>query len=228
MTTSANGIVFVLTENNLREGGRERDPLEAYLNVDNTKAAYLGEEELLCHTDDGTVFAARASGDHFKNFRSHHAVDLGRWIKVRCRALPGDEIRAYWEDEPGRVLRLDYVRKYAFPEKDGESVTARRLERETEDAVYAELLAAGVAVRRQVRIPSGVIDLLTPDAVYEVKTFLTRDSLFQAVGQLMVYAKDSGSAHPLRLIAVGRETRETAALIPVLARIGVEVRVWTA
>jgi len=31
---------------------------------------------------------------------------------------------------------------------------------------------------------------------------------------------------PLRLVLVGRETRETASLSPVLARIGVEVDAW--
>ena len=227
MTSSAQGIVFVLTENNLREGGRARDPLEAYLNVDSEKALYLGEDELLCETDDGQVFAARASGDHFKNFRSHHAVDLGRWMKVRCRALPGDEIHAQWQDEAGRVLRLSYVRKYAVPDKDGESVQARRLERETEDAVFAELTAAGIPVRRQVRVASGVIDLLTPDAIYEVKTFLTRDCIFQGLGQLMVYRAGAGDGPGLGLILIGRETGETAPLIPVLAQLGVEVRTWS-
>lgn len=223
---STDEIVFVLTENNLREGGRARDPLEAYLNVDSEKAAYLGDAELRCETDDGQEFAARATGDHFKNFRSHRAVDLGGWLKVRCRALPGDEVHARWVNAAERVLRLRYVRKYAVPEKEGESVQARRLERETEDGVFAELAAAGVPVRRQVRVPCGVIDLLAPGAVYEVKTFLTRDSLFQAVGQLMVYAADAGAPGPLRLIVVGRETHETGALVPVLERIGVEVQLW--
>jgi hypothetical protein len=227
MSSGADGIVFVLTENNLREGGRSRDPLEAYLNVDSEKALYLGDDELLCETDDGQVFVARATGDHFKNFRSHHAVDLGGWIKVRCRALPGDEIHAQWANGDERVLRLAYVRKYAVPEKDGESVKARRMERETEDGIVAELTAAGAPVRRQVRTASGVIDLLTPDAIYEVKTFLTRDSIFQGLGQLTVYASDGGAGARLRRVLVGRETHETAALLPALERLEVEVWLWT-
>jgi hypothetical protein len=230
MTGTGDGIVFVVTENNLREGGRHRDPLEAYLNVDNEKAAYLGEHPLRCVTDDGETFDARATGTHFKNFRSMPATAFGRWLKARCRVLPGDEVHARWQGggagAPEGVLRLTYVRKYAVPEKDGASVQSRRLERETEEALVAQLAEAGVPVQRQVRVATGVIDVLTPDAIYEVKTFLTRDSMFEGVGQLMVYQAGRGGGPPLRLVLVGRETRETAALIPVLARIGVEVDAW--
>jgi len=221
------GLIFVLTENNLREGGRQRDPLEAYLNVDQAKAAYLGDDELLCHTDDGEVFVARISGTHFKNFRSYHATDLGRWIKFRCRALPGDEIHAVWENEQDRVLSLQYVRKYALPEKEHDSPETRRLEREIEEALFAELTLAGIAARRQVRIGCGVIDILTPEAIYEVKALLSRDAMLHGLGQLTIYATEAGAPQPLRLILVGRETREAAVLIPVLAKVGVEVRLWS-
>jgi hypothetical protein len=223
----ADGIGFVLTENNLREGGRPRDVLEAYLNVNQEKAEYLGEEPFLCETDDGERFEARISGDHFKNFRSHHATDLGKWIKVRCRALPGDEIHARWLDEPGRLLGLTYVRKYAHPEKGDESAQARRLERETEEGVCASLVGRGIAAQRQVRVASGVVDILTPEAIYEVKTFLTRESIFQGVGQLFVYRTEVAGGPARRLTLVGRETRETAGLIPVLAKLGVEVEPWS-
>ena len=221
------GITFVITENNLREGGRLRDPHDAYLNVDANKAVYLGQGKILCVTDDGQEFQARASGDHFKNFRSRPLTALGGWIKYRCRAQPGDEIHArWWDDQPGGVLGLSFVRKYALPEKDGESVRVRRLERETEDALVAELTEAGVAVMRQVRVATGVIDVLTPDTIYEVKTFLTRESIFEAIGQLMIYQAGRGDGPPLRLVVYGRATRETAFLVPVLAGIGVEVKLW--
>lgn len=220
-------MVFVITENNLREGGRVRDPLEAYLNVDTAKAAYLGEATFLCRTDDGTEFEARISGSQFKNFRSHHAVDLGRWLKVRCRAQPGDEVRARWAGtEASPLLLLAYIRKYALPEREGESVRQRRLERETEDALVEQLTAQGIAVMRQVHVATGVIDVLTPDAIYEVKSFLTRDCLFEGLGQLLVYQAGRGEGPPLRLILFGRETKETAALVSVLAQLGVEVELW--
>lgn len=220
-------IVFVVSNSNLEEGGRDRRPLEVCLNVDNEKAAFLGDEPFRCRTDDGAEFVAKISGTHFKNFRSTPvAGEFGAWLKQRCRAMRGDEIHARWS-EPG-LLAMHYVRKYALPEKDGETVQARRLERETEDAVYAALLGRGIDAKRQVWVASGVIDLLTPEAIYEVKTFLTRDSILQGLGQLFVYRTELDGGAARRLILLGRETRETAVLVPTLARLGVEVEVWAA
>lgn len=232
----ADEVVFVLTDNNLREGGRPRDPLEVYLNVDAEKAVYLGDDPLLCVTDDGEELRMRCSGTHLKNFRSSPVVDLGKWLILRCRALPGDEVHARWEDgERGGVLGLTYIRKYAAPELDAKSVRARRIERELELALIDRLTAQGCPViHRQHRVLGGdgrlvgVIDVLTPDAIYEVKSVLTRDALYEAVGQLMVYQAGRGGGAPLRQVIVGTGTRETAPMIPVLAQIGVEVDVWRA
>ncbi len=221
-------IVFTLTDSNLDEGGRPRDPLEVCMNADSDKAAYLGDDEFRCLTDDGQTFLARLSGTQFKNFRSRPVIELGVWLKGRCRAQAGDEVRAWWADDPGygRVCRLVYVRRHRTPEPI--TVEQRRLERETEDAVVAALDAAGVPYQRQVRVASGVIDVLTPDAIREVKTFLTREAIYQAVGQLFCYRAEAENGAALRLIVCGRQTRETAPLIPVLAKVGVEVDTWQA
>jgi len=229
-----NEVVFVLTENNVHEGGRARDPLEVYLNVDGTKAVYLGDLPILCLTDDGEEIGMRCSGTKIKNFRSKPVTALGKWLLLRCRALPGDEVHARWEDDTrGGILRLSYVRKYASPGLDEKSVQQRRLERELELALIDRLKAQGCPViHRQARVLGddgrlvGVIDVLTPDAIYEVKSRLTREVMYEGVGQLMVYQAGQGGGPPLRLVLLGRETRETASLIPVLARIGVEVDAW--
>lgn len=217
-------IVFTLTDNNLREGGRPRNPLEVYMNVDSEKAAYLGAdtaEHFSCITDDDEVFEATARGTHFKNFRSRPIIALGNWLLLRCRAMPGDEVHARWE---GDWLRLRYVRKYTSPETH--TAEQRRLERETEEGVAAELAGKGVPYQRQVRVPSGVIDVLTPDTIYEVKTFLTREDIFKGVGQLFTYRAEAEGGDALGLVLVGRETRETAALLPSLAKLGIEVELW--
>ena len=196
--------------------------------MDSAKAVYLGQTTIECVTEEGWEFKARATGTHFKNFRSSPLTAIGTWIKYRCQAQPGDEVHArWWDDRPGGVLGLRYVRKYALPEKDGANVEVRRLERETEDALAARLTAQGVPVMRQVRVPTGIIDVLTPDTLYEVKTWLTRDSVFEGLGQLLVYQAGRGEGAALRLCLYGRETRETAPMVPVLAGIGVEVELWT-
>jgi hypothetical protein len=61
-------------------------------------------------------------------------------------------------------------------------------EREIEDRWCRYLDSQGVAYRRQVTTPCGRADIVTEEAVYEVKLLLTRGALFKAVGQVTLYA----------------------------------------
>src|SRR5262249_34179224 len=60
--------------------------------------------------------------------------------------------------------------------------------------------------------------------VIEVKWRLTRATLFAAAGQVLVYRQSFDPA--TRAIIVGYATSETAALLPHLAGLGVEVVCW--
>lgn len=111
-------IMFSLTESNLDEGGRPRNPLEVCMNVDAPKAEYLGAhggDGIPCLTDDGERIEGYISGDHLKNFRSRPSTALGEWLKSRRGALAGDEVYARWTEHPGygRVLALRHVRASA-------------------------------------------------------------------------------------------------------------------
>jgi threonine dehydrogenase-like Zn-dependent dehydrogenase len=54
---------------------------------------------------------------------------------------------------------------------------------------------------------AGIIDILTTDTIYEVKLNLTRDNIFEAVGQAMIYRE---CVRPwARIIIVGIATKDT-------------------
>lgn len=220
-------IVFVLTTWNFREGGRTNRPaLDMNLRAKGEHAAYLGDAVFACRPEGGEPFEARLSGTRLHNFRSNPGTALGKWLKVGTPALPGDEVHAWWVDADARVLGMRYVRTQQAEDRERGDVQARRIEQEIEEALCLDLARSGVEAQRQVRLRCGVADVMTPDAIYEVKAALTRDSIVQAVGQLSIYRAEADDGHPWRLIVVGRETRETAALLPTLAKLGVEVELW--
>jgi hypothetical protein len=94
-------------------------------------------------------------------------------------------------------------------------------EADLEYALARRLRAFGIRpVEHQVRTAAGIADVVTPDTVYEVKLRLTRVSLFQAVGQVSVYAREL--ERPRRVIA-GRWTPETDSLVPSILKLGIRV-----
>lgn len=97
-------------------------------------------------------------------------------------------------------------------------------EADIEANVAARLKARGIRpVEQQVRTRAGIADIVTPDAVYEVKLSLTRVSLFQAVGQVSVYAREL--ERPNRVI-VGQWTNETNRLAASVRKLGIAVEAW--
>lgn len=220
-------IVFTLTTWNFREGGRTNRPaLDMNLRAKSEHVAYLGDAVFTCRPEGGEPFEAHLSGTRLHNLRSTPGTALGRWLKVGTPALPGDEVHAWWVDADVRSLGMRYVRTQQAEDRERGDTQARRIEQEIEEALCLELAQAGLDAQRQVRVRCGVADVMTADAIYEVKAILSRDSLLQAVGQLFLYRAEADDAHPWRLVVVGRETRETAVLLPTLAKLGVEVELW--
>jgi hypothetical protein len=101
-----------------------------------------------------------------------------------------------------------------------------RSEPELRAAIARLLRAHGIAVEEQVTCAAGTADLVTADhsVIYEVKFRLTRKSLLAACGQIEVYRACINPA--ARAVIVGLATCETAALIPHLAELGIEVVAW--
>jgi hypothetical protein len=97
-------------------------------------------------------------------------------------------------------------------------------EKDLENTLAYRLKAQGIRpVDRQVRTSAGIADVVTSDTVYEVKLWLTRVSLFQAVGQVSVYAREL--ERPNRVI-VGQWTAEADRLAASIRKLGIQVEAW--
>jgi len=107
-------IEWVLSQNNLREGGRSRDPEEVYLNIRRCHLEYLYPDgdrfAFRVKTEDGHQFEALCSGSpDWKNLRSRPVTALGTWLNAR-HAQPGDLVRGRWQaDRQGGYLALRHV-----------------------------------------------------------------------------------------------------------------------
>jgi hypothetical protein len=98
------------------------------------------------------------------------------------------------------------------------------LEADIEANIARRLRAQGIRpVETQVRTPAGIADIVTPTTVYEVKLVLSRVSLFQAVGQVSLYAREL--ERPKRII-VGQRTPETDRLAARIRLLGITVEAW--
>lgn len=80
----------------------------------------------------------------------------------------------------------------------------------------------GISWERQVRTECGIADVVTDEAVYEVKLVLDRSSLFKAYGQVTVYAEALGKK---RRVIVGYPVRGLDAMVGAIERLGVEINV---
>lgn len=78
--------------------------------------------------------------------------------------------------------------------------------------------------KHQVSCSAGIIDILTDDFVYEVKTYLTRSRMFEAAGQLLAYGSALGMER--RYAMVGRWLPETKTMVTAMNDIGVYVMPW--
>ena len=102
-------VRIAVTENDLEEGGRPRDPLEVYLTLNAAQRAFFPERERFgVTTDDLRRFEASVTGNSgagtpAKNLRSIPATRFGEWLKRRKRARAGDQLE---------VTRLDNGRYF--------------------------------------------------------------------------------------------------------------------
>jgi hypothetical protein len=93
-------------------------------------------------------------------------------------------------------------------------------------AIAANLREQGAVVREQVATAAGIADIVTDSAVYEVKFFLSRLVIFEAIGQVLLYRQALNPS--LRAIVVGfRDPRsDIASLVPYAKQATVEVMFW--
>jgi hypothetical protein len=96
-------------------------------------------------------------------------------------------------------------------------------ERGLEDRIVKSLKAQGHRVRRQVYCRAGIADIVTNDAVIEVKYYLSSDKLFEAVGQVLMYRHViNPSARAVIVVA----SIDRHAPVEVARELGVEIIEW--
>lgn len=95
-------------------------------------------------------------------------------------------------------------------------------ERVIEDAIVAKSELNAKHPARQVKLVSGIADVVTDSELYEIKAYLTRDAVLKAIGQLEVYSQElPGRAK----IIVGR-TGDGVVLRAFCQRLGISMRTW--
>lgn len=97
------------------------------------------------------------------------------------------------------------------------------LERSIENAYVGLLAHRGHRVGRQVRCANGIADIVTDTAIYEVKLRLTRESLFQAVGQVLLYRQ---AINPTLEAHIVGQDGGVADLVEPLKALGISVTFW--
>lgn len=104
------------------------------------------------------------------------------------------------------------------------------LEEELEEAIGKSLEEKGVAVQHQVKCQSGIADIVTPSAVYEVKRELDTSSVFSAIGQVLIYRQEINPQ--AKAFVVGYKhaskfrTKQVESMKKSALALGVEVLFW--
>lgn len=110
-------------------------------------------------------------------------------------------------------------RKYGRPENKLEALVGLSLEEQ------------GISVQYQVKCDAGIADIVTPDAIYEVKPDICyAHKMFEAIGQVVVYrqminpsARAYVVGYPIR---GGRTQKQLDAIQNAAKAVGVEVLFW--
>jgi len=90
---------------------------------------------------------------------------------------------------------------------------------------FAEYLQSqGKEVQREVKCLAGVADIVTDDAIYEIKNTLTAKSIFEAIGQVLVYR--FCIKPDARAIIVGRYAEDVDKLRITVESMGIEIIIW--
>ncbi len=97
------------------------------------------------------------------------------------------------------------------------------------EATFGEYLKKqGISVSHQVICDAGIADIVTPDAIYEIKDTLDREAIFSAIGQVSIYrqqinptAKAFVVGRPFPMAEKAKDAITTAA-----AALGVEIIFW--
>lgn len=85
----------------------------------------------------------------------------------------------------------------------------------------------GLIVKQQVYCTNGRADIVTSEAIYEVKAFLTRNNIYKAIGQLFSYQRSINPTANVFIIGCKPRNQSEQEIDASLATSpGIEVIVW--
>lgn len=98
-----------------------------------------------------------------------------------------------------------------------------QIEKGIESSICSQLTKRGIECSRQVGCGGGIIDILTPYEIYEVKAVLRRTEVLKAICQVLVYRASLGKPN-LKAIIAGKHG-DGVELADHCRTIGIELRV---
>lgn len=100
------------------------------------------------------------------------------------------------------------------------------IEKDVEDAVAWHLERQGILVERQVRCRAGKIDIVAGDTIYEIKLHLTREALFTAIGQVLIYRQAFNPTYRAVVIGLEDASAYIQDIIDYAYQLGVQIQLW--
>lgn len=135
-----------------------------------------GEEFTMLSTDQGCIvllFNCTLASTPFSDLLAY----LHSFRKSHPFAVHDGFTRLFVGIDVNKTMEEAYKRKETPLKKE------KRLERDFGE----KLTAQGISVQYQVRCEYGIADIVTPEAIYEIKASLTRSNLHKAASQVLLY-----------------------------------------
>lgn len=185
-----------------------------------TEAAEFGQELLAVKQQLGH--------GHFLNYLLESGIGedtARRWMRIAQQV----------EDIP-ELLELSLSMAYRVVTTSGEhraitdsiiAIKRRWREQDIEEAIVRQLHTQNIQTERQVSCPAGKIDIVTPDALYEVELFLSRDIFFHALGQILLYRQSFDPTRRAIIAGLADPGADITDLITYARPLDVEVQFWS-
>jgi hypothetical protein len=109
-------------------------------------------------------------------------------------------------------------------QEEKQKTSRKQIEKSIEIGFSDKLRQQGVAVRQQVRCPGGIADIVTPDAIYEVKAELTYQGMRHAIAQVLAYRVYINPR--AKVYVVGCQPKAGAVASHLAQSLGVGVIIW--
>lgn len=177
---------------------------------------------------DLTKFSAEHLFEEYTHFNSEEQVKEMRQILLTKDAVglfKFDEDYGCWIFHSmlknGGMHSKNIAEKYHRPIEEAKP----KSELDIEKAFAKYLESAGIKVRRQVRCATGCADIVTGTTVYEVEMYLSRQKIFEAIGQVMLYREAINPDLEAAIVGMASGTAHIQAK-KYAARFGVQIIIW--